>query len=100
MIHRAGKPFCRSLKKQRMNGFILSEGFDRNTSGVLLLTNDGDLTQKLSHPSYEVRKIYEAKLDKPLTKSDFEKNKKDWYLKTGQYMLTVSLMPMPVINPS
>lgn len=46
---------------------------DRNTSGVLLLTNDGDLTQKLSHPSYEVKKIYEARLDKPLTKTDFEK---------------------------
>jgi 23S rRNA pseudouridine2605 synthase len=46
---------------------------DRNTSGVLLLTNDGDLTQKLSHPSYEVKKIYEVKLDKSLTKGDFEK---------------------------
>ena len=46
---------------------------DRNTSGVLLLTNDGDLTQKLSHPSYEIKKIYEVKLDKPLTKGDFEK---------------------------
>ena len=46
---------------------------DRNTSGVLLLTNDGDLTQKLSHPSYEVKKIYEVKLDKILNKADFEK---------------------------
>ena len=46
---------------------------DRNTSGVLLLTNDGDLTQKLSHPSYEIKKIYEVKLDKLLTKADFEK---------------------------
>ncbi|MFT3910378.1 MAG: pseudouridine synthase [Ferruginibacter sp.] len=46
---------------------------DRNTSGVLLLTNDGDLTQKLSHPSYEIKKIYEAKLDKVLSKDDFEK---------------------------
>ncbi|MBL0357252.1 MAG: rRNA pseudouridine synthase [Chitinophagaceae bacterium] len=46
---------------------------DRNTSGVLLLTNDGDLTQKLSHPSYNITKVYEAKLDKPLTKADFEK---------------------------
>ncbi len=46
---------------------------DRNTSGVLLLTNDGDLTQKLSHPSYEIKKIYEVKLDKPLTKNDFDK---------------------------
>ncbi|MFT3681477.1 MAG: pseudouridine synthase [Ferruginibacter sp.] len=46
---------------------------DRNTSGVLLLTNDGELTQKLSHPSYQVKKVYEAKLDKPLIKADFDK---------------------------
>ncbi len=46
---------------------------DRNTTGVLLLTNDGDMTQKLSHPSHEVRKIYEVKLDKPLGKLDFER---------------------------
>ena len=46
---------------------------DRNTSGVLLLTNDGDLAQQLSHPSFEVRKIYEVKLDKPVTKDDFDK---------------------------
>ncbi|MES2429607.1 MAG: pseudouridine synthase [Bacteroidota bacterium] len=46
---------------------------DRNTSGVLLLTNDGDLTQKLSHPSYNITKVYEAKLDKVLTKADFDK---------------------------
>jgi len=45
---------------------------DRNTTGVLLLTNDGELAQKLSHPSYEVKKIYEVKLDKPLTKRDFD----------------------------
>ena len=46
---------------------------DRNTSGVLILTNDGDLTQELTHPSFNVKKVYEAKLDKPLTKADFEK---------------------------
>lgn len=46
---------------------------DRNTSGVLLLTNDGELTQKLSHPSYNITKVYEARLDKPLTKTDFDK---------------------------
>jgi 23S rRNA pseudouridine2605 synthase len=45
---------------------------DRNTTGVLLLTNDGELAQKLSHPSYEVKKIYEVKLDKPLVKKDFD----------------------------
>lgn len=46
---------------------------DRNTSGVLLLTNDGDLAQKLSHPRHEIRKVYHVGLDKPLTKSDFDK---------------------------
>ncbi|HEY6899699.1 MAG TPA: pseudouridine synthase [Puia sp.] len=46
---------------------------DRNTSGVLLLTNDGDLSQKLAHPSHEIKKIYHAVLDKPLTKADFDK---------------------------
>jgi 23S rRNA pseudouridine2605 synthase len=45
---------------------------DRNTTGVLLFTNDGDLAQKLSHPSYEVKKIYEVRLDKPLVKKDFD----------------------------
>jgi 23S rRNA pseudouridine2605 synthase len=46
---------------------------DRNTSGVLLFTNDGDLAQKLSHPKNEMKKIYHAGLDKPLTKQHFEK---------------------------
>jgi 23S rRNA pseudouridine2605 synthase len=46
---------------------------DKDSEGLILLTNDGDLTQKLSHPSHEVKKIYEVKLDKPLGKVDFEK---------------------------
>ncbi len=45
---------------------------DRNTTGVLLMTNDGELAQKLTHPSFEVRKIYEVRLDKPLIKKDAE----------------------------
>jgi 23S rRNA pseudouridine2605 synthase len=46
---------------------------DRNTSGVLLFTNDGDLAQKLSHPKNEMKKVYHAGLDKPLTKQHFDK---------------------------
>jgi 23S rRNA pseudouridine2605 synthase len=44
---------------------------DRNTTGLLLLTNDGDLIQKLTHPSSEIAKIYAVELDKPLIQKDF-----------------------------
>lgn len=45
---------------------------DRNTTGVLLITNDGELAQQLTHPSFEVKKIYEATLDRPLAKKDLD----------------------------
>jgi len=45
---------------------------DRNTTGVILLTNDGDLASKLTHPKYEKKKIYHVALDKPLEAPDFE----------------------------
>lgn len=45
---------------------------DRNTSGVLLLTNDGDLVQRLLHPSNNITKVYRITLDKPLTRSHLE----------------------------
>jgi 23S rRNA pseudouridine2605 synthase len=45
---------------------------DRNTTGVLLLTNDGELAQKLTHPSYQIKKIYEVGLDKVVSKKDIE----------------------------
>ena len=56
---------------------------DRNTSGVLLFTNDGDLAQSLSHPKNEVKKIYEVKLDKPLSKHDFDEIAKGVTLEDG-----------------
>ena len=46
---------------------------DRNTTGVLLLTNDGSLAKKLTHPSHGVRKIYHVHLDKPIKKTDLDK---------------------------
>jgi len=45
---------------------------DRNTSGLLLLTNDGELAQKLAHPKHNIKKIYHVGLNKPLTKAHFE----------------------------
>ncbi len=56
---------------------------DRNTSGVLLLTNDGELAQKLSHPSNEIKKVYAVTLDKPLDKKDFDHILKGLILEDG-----------------
>ncbi len=57
---------------------------DRNTTGLLLLTNDGALTEQLSHPSYNVKKIYKVELDRPLAKVDFEKIGQGVYLEEGR----------------
>lgn len=46
---------------------------DRNTTGVLLLTNDGELTAKLTHPSFNKKKIYQVTLDKDVTEEHVEK---------------------------
>ena len=68
-----GRKTVFELIKQATGERIYPVGrLDRNTTGVLLLTNDGELTQKLTHPSFEVKKIYEVKLDKPLHNKDME----------------------------
>lgn len=46
---------------------------DRATTGLLMFTNDGELTKKLTHPRYGVRKIYHVELDKPLKRADMDK---------------------------
>lgn len=56
---------------------------DRNTSGVLLLTNDGELAQKLTHPSNEVKKVYHVTLNRPLEKNDFDRILKGITLEDG-----------------
>ena len=45
---------------------------DRNTTGLLLFTNDGDLARRLTHPSARVYKIYQVELDKPVTRNDMQ----------------------------
>ncbi len=57
---------------------------DRNTTGVLLLTNDGDLAARLTHPKYNKKKIYHVHLDKPLTKADMESIAKGIVLEDGE----------------
>jgi 23S rRNA pseudouridine2605 synthase len=46
---------------------------DRNTLGLLLFTNDGEMAKKLMHPRHGVKKLYHVELDKPLTKNDLLK---------------------------
>jgi 23S rRNA pseudouridine2605 synthase len=50
---------------------------DRNTTGLLLFTNDGDLAKKLTHPKHNVRKLYHASLDRKLDLKDLEKLRGD-----------------------
>lgn len=57
---------------------------DRSTTGVLLLTNDGELTKKLTHPRYEKKKIYHVTLDKSLKSADMEKIREGIMLEDGE----------------
>ncbi|PWK28940.1 23S rRNA pseudouridine2605 synthase, partial [Arcicella aurantiaca] len=57
---------------------------DRNTTGLLLLTNDGELADKLTHPSNEVEKLYQVELDKPLATEHFDQILKGITLEDGE----------------
>ena len=46
---------------------------DKNTTGVLMFTNDGEIAERLTHPSYDKKKIYQVSLNKPLEQEDFDK---------------------------
>ncbi len=56
---------------------------DRNTTGLLLLTNDGELANRLSHPSGEVRKVYRARLDRPVSYDVIKKIRSGVMLEDG-----------------
>jgi len=56
---------------------------DRNTTGLLLFTNDGNIAKKLTHPRYGIRKIYHVELDKPLIKADMVKIESGLKLEDG-----------------
>ena len=63
-----------SLTKNACKERIYPVGrLDRNTTGLLLLTNDGDLAKKLTHPKYGIKKIYHVTLDKNLKRDDLNK---------------------------
>lgn len=60
---------------------------DRDTTGLLLLTNDGDLAHKLAHPRYEVSKSYQVTLDKDLTEDSLARIKRGVYLEDGKVLV-------------
>lgn len=60
---------------------------DRDTTGLLLLTNDGELAEKLTHPSHGVKKIYHVQLDRSLPHADLEKIRKGIELEDGIAMV-------------
>ncbi len=69
-----GRKTVMSLVEKASKERIFPVGrLDRNTTGLLLFTNDGELAQKLTHPSNGVKKIYQVELDKPISKEDFLK---------------------------
>jgi len=79
-----GRKTVMDILKGKIKERIFPVGrLDRDTVGLLLLTNDGDLAKKLTHPSHEVAKIYEAVLDKVIADKDFEKIKKGLELEDG-----------------
>ena len=53
---------------------------DRNTTGLLLFTNDGELSKKLTHPSFKIKKIYQVEINKPLKVKDLNSIKNGIYL--------------------
>ena len=68
-----GRKTVLDLVKGACNERIYPVGrLDRNTTGVLLLTNDGDLASKLTHPKYVKKKIYQVWTDKPISEEDMQ----------------------------
>lgn len=73
-----------NLVKNACNERIYPVGrLDKETTGLLLLTNDGALAKKLTHPKHNIRKIYHVILDKSLTKTDFNTIQKGIELEDG-----------------
>jgi len=81
------------LPKKAQKGLFPVGRLDMDTTGLILLTNDGDLAQKLAHPSYEIKKVYEATLDKPLTSQHAAIIRKGVKLRDGK--ATVDALSFP-----
>lgn len=84
MDDKRGRKTVWDVVKEKVDSKVFPVGrLDRNTTGLLLLTNDGDLAYKLSHPSSSVKKIYQVVLDRPLAEEDLAKIEKGLKLEDG-----------------
>ncbi|HHZ81178.1 MAG TPA: rRNA pseudouridine synthase [Flavobacteriales bacterium] len=91
-----GRKTVMDLIKQATKERVYPVGrLDKNTVGLLLFTNDGELAEDLSHPSKKVKKIYHVFLNKPLTKIHFEQILKGLELEDGQIMVDDLAFPEP-----
>ncbi len=80
-----GRKTVWDIVKSKVNYKIHPVGrLDRNTTGLLLFTNDGDLTMQLSHPRTKVKKIYKVVLDRNVDEADMEAIKKGIKLEDGK----------------
>jgi len=80
-----GRRTVMSLVKKACKERVYPVGrLDRDTTGLLLFTNDGDMAKKLTHPRYKAKKIYHAELNKPVSKDDLEKLKNGLDLEDGK----------------
>lgn len=80
-----GRKTVMTLVKKACRERIYPVGrLDRETTGLLLFTNDGDIAKKLTHPRYQAKKIYHVELNKPVTKEDMERLLKGVDLEDGK----------------
>lgn len=70
-------------KKVEVDGLFPVGRLDRNTTGVLLITNDGDLAHRLMHPSYEITKMYVVSVDRPIDDADLDRLRRGIELDDG-----------------
>jgi 23S rRNA pseudouridine2605 synthase len=78
-----GRPTVIDLVKEKYDRLYPVGRLDKDTTGLLILTNDGDLAQKLAHPSFEIKKVYSATLDQDINEQHLEKIRNGLLLSDG-----------------
>ncbi len=79
-----GRPTIMTLVEKIKKRIYPVGRLDKETSGLLLLTNDGDLAQRLAHPKFGIKKVYRVVLDRGLTDDDAQKMRMGVRLRDGK----------------